>query len=71
MHAARQPISIRLRPEDKAFFSECAEQAGLEPSVAARQLLELFIRAMRAEGDFIGTLSKLNRALGRTAATSD
>ena len=55
----RVQITIRLRPEDKDFFAEETEHCGLEPSVAARQILELVIQRMRAGGDFVDALHEL------------
>ena len=56
---ARVQITIRLRPDDKVFFAEETEDCGLEPSVAARQILELVIQRMRAGGDFLDALHEL------------
>ncbi len=59
----REPLTVRLRAEDKEFFSSASERSGLEPSVAARQILELVIQRMRSDGDFVVTLGTLNGAL--------
>ena len=59
----RSPLTVRLRPEDKEYFSTLTEQSGLEPSIAARQVLELVIQAMRSDRDFVVTLNTLNGAL--------
>lgn len=59
----RVPLTIRLRPDDKEFFTELAERSGLEPSIAARQVIELMIQRMRDDGDFVVTLGTLNGAL--------
>lgn len=66
----RVPLTVRLRPEDKEFFSQITEHSGLEPSIAARQVLELVIQTLRIDGDFVTTLHTLNRALkeGRASA---
>jgi len=59
----REPLTVRLRPEDKQFFATASERSGLEASVAARQILELVIQRMRSDGDFVVTLGTLNGAL--------
>lgn len=63
----RVPLTIRLRPDDKEFFTELAERSGLEPSIAARQVIELMIQKMRTDGDFVVTLGTLNGALREAA----
>lgn len=60
--ANRVALTVRLDADDKAFFSEEAERCGLEPSVAARQILELYVRRMRAGGDFVDALFELKSA---------
>lgn len=60
--AGRAALTLRLDQEDKVFFSEQAEQCGLEPSVAIRQIIELYCQRMRAGGDFIDALHELKSA---------
>ena len=43
----RQPITVRLKPEDKEFFVQVTEESGLEPGIAARTILELMIKHLR------------------------
>lgn len=55
----REPITVRLSPEDKALFCTMAIEAGLEPGTAARQVVELVCRRFRAGSDLIDVLSYL------------
>lgn len=57
--ANRVQLSVRLDVGDKEFFAAATEQCGLEPSVAARQLLELVVQRMRAGADYIDVLHEL------------
>jgi hypothetical protein len=59
----RQPITVRLKAEDKALFAKGAEECGLEPGTAARQLIELVIQRMRTEGDYVDALQIVKNAL--------
>jgi hypothetical protein len=68
--AVRVPLTVRLKPDDKAFFTTLTERSGLEPSIAARQVLELVIQTMRSDGDFVITLNTLNAALRAAAAAT-
>lgn len=64
MSQIRQPISVRLRPEDKAVFADGAEACGLEPGTAARQIIELVVRWMRQTGgDYVDALQLVKSAL--------
>ncbi len=60
--SGRVALTLRLDPEDKAFFAEQAERCGLEPSVAIRQIIELYCQRMREGGDFIDALHELKSA---------
>lgn len=61
--ANREPLTVRLDPESKKLFSVEAEKCGLEPGVAARQILELYVQRLRESGDYIQTLSDFSKAL--------
>jgi|GEM_PF-1314228 len=61
--ANRQPLTVRLDPESKRLFSEEAEKCGLEPGVAARQILELYVQRLRESGDYIQTLADFSSAM--------
>lgn len=61
--ANRQPLTVRLDPDSKRLFSEEAERCGLEPGVAARQILELYVQRLRESGDYIQTLADFSAAL--------
>ena len=61
--ANRQPLTVRLDPESKRLFSEEAEKCGLEPGVAARQILELYVQRLKESGDYIQTLADFSSAL--------
>lgn len=67
--ANREPLTVRLDPESKRLFSEGAERCGLEPGVAARQILELYVQRLRESGDYIQTLADFSAAL-RTSRPS-
>jgi ABC-type sugar transport system substrate-binding protein len=57
--AYRVQITVRLKPEDKDYFSTATQRVGMDPSVAARQILELVVERMRRGGDFIDALHEL------------
>lgn len=59
----REPLTVRLDPESKRLFSEEATKCGLEPGVAARQILELYVQRLREGGDYIQTLADFSAAL--------
>jgi len=61
--ANKQPLTVRLDPDSKRLFSEEAERCGLEPGVAARQILELYVQRLRESGDYIQTLADFSSAL--------
>lgn len=61
--ANREPLTVRLDPDTKRLFSEQAEKCGLEPGVAARQILELYVQRLRESGDYIQTLADFSAAL--------
>jgi hypothetical protein len=65
--ANRQPLTVRLDPASKKLFAEEAEKCGLEPGVAARQILELYVQRLRESGDYIQTLADFSQALRKTA----
>ncbi len=60
---SRVQLTVRLNADDKAFFAEEATRCGLEPGVAARQILELYVQRMRDGGDFIDALHALKCAM--------
>lgn len=60
--ANKVPITVRLAPDDKDFFTEHAERCGIEPGVAARQILELYVQRLREGGDWIDALHELKSA---------
>lgn len=66
----RVQMSIRLQPEQKERFAEAAESCGMDPSVAARQLLELVIERVEHGGDMLDALYEIRKAL-REANKSD
>ena len=59
----RQPITVRLKAEDKAVFARGAEECGLEPGTAARQLIELVVQRMKTQGDYVDALQIVKNAL--------
>jgi hypothetical protein len=60
----RVQIGVRVSATDRDYFAGRAQQAGLEPSVAVRQILELVNQRMRAGCDFIDALHELKTAWG-------
>ncbi len=70
MSDARVPFTVRLRADDKNVLTEAAEQSGLEAATAARQVLELMIRRLRAEGDYLTALRDMRDALAEKPAAS-
>lgn len=64
MSELREPLTVRLVSTEKTFLLAKAEEAGLEGGTAARQLVELAIKYMRATGaDYIDTLQIVKNAL--------
>lgn len=59
----RVPLTVRLRPDDKTLFVEAAEKCGLEPGIAARQVLELMVKRLRDDDDFLEALLDMRSAL--------
>lgn len=57
--SSRIQMTVRLKVEDKDFFSVNTEACGIEASVAARQILELVIQRMRAGADYLDALHEL------------
>ena len=55
----REPVTVRLAPEDKAMFAAIAREAGLDAGTAGRQILELVLQRVRAGGDLIDVLAHL------------
>ena len=55
-------LSIRLHELQKKKFVDATELCGIDPSVAARQLLELAIQRVEAGGDFLDALYELKNA---------
>lgn len=60
----RVQFSLRLRPEDKDAFAAATEKCGIDPSVAARQILELVVQRVAFGGDFLDALHELKSAWG-------
>ena len=59
-----QPITIRLKPDDLAVWNAQTTDAGFEPAAAARVVLLLFIKRLRANGnDYLEAAHTLHRAL--------
>ena len=66
---SRVQLTVRLNASDKDYFADQASRCGLEPGVAARQILELYVQRMRNGGDFIDALHDLKCAMrGREQA---
>ncbi|MGD2132953.1 MAG: hypothetical protein PVI23_09180 [Maricaulaceae bacterium] len=59
----RVPITVRLRPGDKEVFVEAAEKCGLEPSIAARQVLELLVMKLKRENNLLSALLQIQQTL--------
>jgi hypothetical protein len=64
MSDVRVQFSLRLSSRDKERFSAAAERCGLDPSAAARQLIELVVQRIDAGGDFIDALHELKTVWG-------
>lgn len=60
---SRVQMTVRLKSDDKDFFARMAEDCGLEASVAARQILELFVQRMRTGADYVDTLHEVKTVL--------
>lgn len=60
--ANRVVLTVRMRPEHKDVFSQAAENSGLEPGTAARQVLELMAGRLKEDGDFLQALLEMKAA---------
>ena len=65
--ANRVVLTVRMRPEHKNTFAAAAENSGLEPGTAARQVLELFAGRLKQDGDFLQALLEMKQAWGSQA----
>ena len=61
--SSRVQMTVRLRSDDKDFFARMAEDSGLDASVAARQILELFVQRMRTGADYVDALHEVKTVL--------
>ena len=59
----RVPFTVRLNREDKESLDQFAESGGLESGIAARAILELFLRRVSKEESLFQTLADLERAM--------
>ena len=57
------PVTIRLTPDDKDFLFAQAEASGLSGGIAARLLIDLAIKRMRAGADYLDTLQMVKASL--------
>ena len=60
--ANRVVLTVRMRPDAKDVFAQAAENSGLEPGTAARQVLELFAGRLKTDGDFLQALLEMKAA---------
>lgn len=60
----KQPLTVRMDPKSKALFEKAAIEAGLEPGVAGRQVLELFVRMLREGDGYIDAVKKISAQRG-------
>lgn len=60
----RTQFSFRLGAREKRRFSDAAEQCGMDPSSAARALVELVVQRLDAGGDFLDAIHELKSAWG-------
>jgi len=63
MADVRVPLTVRLKPEDRDLFVKVAEECGLEGGTAARQLVELVIKRLRKEPNYLSALLTVQTAL--------
>ncbi len=63
MKENRQPLTVRLLPADKAALVAGAVSVGLDPGTAARQVIEIFVRRLKVDDDYLGALKELQVAL--------
>lgn len=61
--SSRVQMTVRLKSDDKDFFASMAEDCGLDASVAARQILELFVQRMRTGADYVDALHEVKSVL--------
>lgn len=66
--ANRVVLTVRMRPDLKEVFAQAAENSGLEPGTAARQLLELVAGRLKDDGDFLQALLEVKAAWNQAAA---
>jgi hypothetical protein len=61
--AKRVPLTIRLNAEDKEVFVAAAQSSGFEPAIAARHVIELLIRGLKENEDFLEMLMCIKNAV--------
>ena len=62
VESRRVQFSVRLKPSDKEAFNAAAERCGLDPSAAARALLELVVQRVESGGDMLDALHEIKTA---------
>lgn len=69
MNATERKVqfSIRMEPEQKKRFSDAAASSGMDPSFAARQLLEMVVERVDQGGDMLDALYEIRQALRERA----
>lgn len=58
----RRPLTVRIRAEDMMMFCTVAGDAGIEPSIFARQILELTARYLADGHDYLDALAAIHGA---------
>lgn len=59
----RIQLTVRLKREDHSIFVQAAEECGLEGGTAARQLVEMIIKRLKYDNNFLSALVKVQSAL--------
>lgn len=59
----RVQLTVRLKREDHSLFVQAAEDCGLEGGTAARQLVEIVIKRLRKDPNFLSALVTVQGAL--------
>jgi hypothetical protein len=59
----RVQLTVRLKREDHTIFVQAAEECGLEGGTAARQLVEMMIKRLRQDKNFLAALIRVQSAL--------
>ena len=69
--ANRIPFTVRLKPEDRDLLIAAAEESKIELGLAARMILEIFVKRLQAGQPFLSALAEWDSDLRAHDASRD